>query len=486
MADPYTTAVLADAPDVYYLFDNTSGGGGHDSSGNNRDLTHISGGSGVWGSGPYTGWYSSYADMNRDLWNLTKTSNWTYEFWVKNSSTQMGVVCNSAGGGSRGWAFEYNRNFCTQPGSAPYYLNLMIPGAWGCTTMRWVSDAAWHYVALVLGTGGAWSYYLDGTNVGTSTNSSTITPYIAGDVLNIGTLGTADPNRVYSRFACYPTALSSAQIAAHYAAAGPVTVATCAYGTRKKATSPAVDLLTEAAITGILLAAGLSWWEVLLVVFAGQQIDVNKLCSSLPPQPPPPTPDALNYPPYKLLEYLYQNVWNYYCECVPGSPAAPPPPAGTATKPTGFPDPRVIVVNPTNPCLDLTEVRRMLDAILRQLNIDVQMDTLLQRYSLPFATVRGTSHFGLVATGSLSIADLIGVQITITDRPPNRELEGAPNYVWDLGWISCMDGNGFIQERRITRDVEVWMPREFQEATILGYVFKTGVTATITELLPEA
>jgi hypothetical protein len=279
--------------------------------------------------------------------------------------------------------------------------------------------------------------------------------------------------------------LSAARISAHYAAAAPIVVPICAYGTRKKATSPVVDLLTEAALVGIMEAAGLQWWEVLLLVFAGQQLDVNALCAQLPPTPPPPTPEALEYPPYKLLDYLYQMVWNTYCECIPGTPSPPSPPMPTGTKPTGMPDPRVIVVNPTNPCLDITEVRRMLDSIMRQLNIDVQLDTLQQRYMLPFATIPGAVHSGLTGSGSFAISRLIGVQIVVTANLPDRTLEGAPLYVWDIGWISIMDGNGFIQERRITREVEVWMPSHFQEATLLGYSLKGAVEVRITELQAE-
>jgi hypothetical protein len=45
-----------------------------------------------------------------------------------------------------------------------------------------------------------------------------------------------------------------------------------------------------------------------------------------------------------------------------------------------------------------------------------------------------------------------------------------------------MDDNGFIQERRITRDVEVWMPRLMTDATTFGYFLKDGVSADITLL----
>lgn len=260
----------------------------------------------------------------------------------------------------------------------------------------------------------------------------------------------------------------------------------CSYGTELKPGQDAQVWLSDTLLQLVVAALPQSWWGILLGVFAGQALNVANMCAELPIIPPPPVATDFLPPFIGLQKYVAPMLWNYFCQCKSGPVTPPPPVIDFGSKPTGLADDRTIVVNPTNPCLDLTEVRRMLDRIMKVLGQDYALDTLMQRYELPFATVRGATHSGLGGTGSFNISRLIGVQITITARPPNRELEGAPTYVWDLGWISCMDGNGFIQERRITRDVEVWMPREFQEATILGYMFKTGVTANITELQAES
>jgi hypothetical protein len=49
-----------------------------------------------------------------------------------------------------------------------------------------------------------------------------------------------------------------------------------------------------------------------------------------------------------------------------------------------------------------------------------------------------------------------------------------------------MTGDGMIEEKRITRDTQVWQPRLIQEASTFGYFFKDATVATITELQPEA
>ena len=94
-------------------------------------------------------------------------------------------------------------------------------------------------------------------------------------------------------------------------------------------------------------------------------------------------------------------------------------------------------------------------------------------------------HGGLSGSGSLAISGLVGIQIDITSPLPPRQLEGTPPYIWDLGWMSILTPDGMIEERRITRDTQVWQPHLMNEATTLGYFFKEGVVGTITELQPE-
>ena len=127
----------------------------------------------------------------------------------------------------------------------------------------------------------------------------------------------------------------------------------------------------------------------------------------------------------------------------------------------------------------------MLYEILRQVQQNSKLVTLLQRYGLPFKYLLGPAHAGLSGAGSLPISGLVGVRCDITSALPAKQLEGTPPYLWDLGWMSIMTPDGMIQEQRITRDTQVWQPQLVQEASTFGYFLKPGVVATVTELQPE-
>lgn len=112
--------------------------------------------------------------------------------------------------------------------------------------------------------------------------------------------------------------------------------------------------------------------------------------------------------------------------------------------------------------------------------------TQLQRYMLPFAYVNGAAHSGISGNGSFAISRLLGMAVSLTTIPNYVGSEIAnPNRLFDVGWISIMDGDGNIQERRITQQTMTWIPRHFQEATTFGYFLNPGVVATFTELEAE-
>jgi hypothetical protein len=135
--------------------------------------------------------------------------------------------------------------------------------------------------------------------------------------------------------------------------------------------------------------------------------------------------------------------------------------------------------------LDLTEVRAKLDQLLRITGSDRDLDTIMQRWKLPFAFVTGTVHSGLTDSGTIPISRLVGLRVDVTDSTPAGEFEGNPPYLKDQGWLSVSDGGAMLQETRITRGSQDWYPREMQLATVFGFFAKDGVTLTITELLTE-
>jgi hypothetical protein len=113
--------------------------------------------------------------------------------------------------------------------------------------------------------------------------------------------------------------------------------------------------------------------------------------------------------------------------------------------------------------------------------------TLLQRYMLPFGSVLGAAHSGLSGQGSFAVSRLLGVQVVITTLPAALGVEvGSPDFHFDVGWISIMTPDGFIDERRVTATTQAWYPRMMADAATLGYSFHAGVVATITEVEAEA
>lgn len=98
---------------------------------------------------------------------------------------------------------------------------------------------------------------------------------------------------------------------------------------------------------------------------------------------------------------------------------------------------------------------------------------------------RGTAHLGLTGSGSLAVAGLRGVAVEVTTGTPTTPLlPGNPPYQWDLGWMSVLTGDGMIEERRLTRQHQVWLPASMSLTTTFGYFLNPGVVATITELVP--
>jgi hypothetical protein len=111
---------------------------------------------------------------------------------------------------------------------------------------------------------------------------------------------------------------------------------------------------------------------------------------------------------------------------------------------------------------------------------------LLQRYSLPFATIPGAAHSGQAGTGSFSVSRLIGMRVDITSHTTTRpDLEGNPAYVWDQGWMSILTGDGMIEEKRISQTHFEWLPKQMPLALTFGFELRPGTVATFTELQAE-
>lgn len=100
---------------------------------------------------------------------------------------------------------------------------------------------------------------------------------------------------------------------------------------------------------------------------------------------------------------------------------------------------------------------------------------------------RKTQHPNLTGSGSIPISRLRGLAADVTAGTPTVPLlPGNPPYQWDLGWMSISDGGGMIQEQRLTRQHQVWLPPECANAVTFGYFLNPGIVVTFTELAPTA
>lgn len=112
--------------------------------------------------------------------------------------------------------------------------------------------------------------------------------------------------------------------------------------------------------------------------------------------------------------------------------------------------------------------------------------TLLQRQLAPFAHVLGAAHAGLTGQGTIGVNGLLGVKLELTTIPAHYGVEvGSPDYHFDLGWLSVLTPDGFIDERRVSAQVTSWMPRLMSDATVVGYSLNPGVVGTLTEMRRE-
>lgn len=122
-----------------------------------------------------------------------------------------------------------------------------------------------------------------------------------------------------------------------------------------------------------------------------------------------------------------------------------------------------------------------------QIQLILDMVTLIQRQIAPFAFIDGPAHTGLTASGEITISDpLIGVRVDLTTVPARAGLiVGDPDRRFDAGYVSLGDADGWFGTVPIDTDNQLWQPRWSGAVTKIGYSLTPGVVATITELRRE-
>jgi hypothetical protein len=132
------------------------------------------------------------------------------------------------------------------------------------------------------------------------------------------------------------------------------------------------------------------------------------------------------------------------------------------------------------PCCTSTDpiTRATLQSIL-------DMVTLIQRQTVPFAYISGATHSGLTGTGSISVQGILGVLLNVSVPARAGTEVGTPDTVYDCGWINFGTADGYSDRQFITSDSQVVFPAAAGAWTLVGYTFLPGVTVTITELIRE-
>jgi len=266
--------------------------------------------------------------------------------------------------------------------------------------------------------------------------------------------------------------------------AGPTTP--CVYGTQVKPGVAAALTLLPDFISAVATTRGMGWIAARFAALYYTVLNVEDLCSRLPPVPSDILPNDFSGNFGKMIEALGALLWPELCECIPGSPTPTPPvvwvdnlPPGSATTPT-FP-----VSTPGDPAA-LSAILSRLSEIQAALAQDLELDTLMQRWQLPFATVEGSTETDLADEGQFGVDRILGLLITVTQLPEGvTTWPGNPIYIKDLGWIAVDDGGAMLQELRITRQQQWWFPTKMQLATRVSWALTPDTRIAVQMFRPE-
>lgn len=111
---------------------------------------------------------------------------------------------------------------------------------------------------------------------------------------------------------------------------------------------------------------------------------------------------------------------------------------------------------------------------------------LIQRQIAPFAFIDGPSN-SVTGTGTVTVTNpLVGVRVDLVDVPGRAGLiSGTPDELFDIGYVSLGDDDGWFGSQRLGKASQLWQPRWAGAVTKIGYSLTPGVSATITQLERE-
>lgn len=124
-------------------------------------------------------------------------------------------------------------------------------------------------------------------------------------------------------------------------------------------------------------------------------------------------------------------------------------------------------------------------AVLAMLDSIFQLVTLIQRQIVPFSYISGPIHSGLTGTGSVTVTSIMGVLLNVSVPSRAGEIAGTPPVVFDCGWVTFGDANGYSVRKQIRSDSQVIFPEVAGLWREVGYTLLPGVTMALTELRRE-
>jgi hypothetical protein len=215
-------------------------------------------------------------------------------------------------------------------------------------------------------------------------------------------------------------------------------------------------------------------------------LDVSTLCSRGPVEGVTLDMSTWTASAITLWNTFQWAAWWSYCECIPGTPTPVEPPIPVIPQPPNWPPLVTFSCDPAVICDTLLKIQQQLAGVQQTAQQALEMATLIQRYQVPLEVVAGAKHSNLSESGAFGVSRLIGFQVDIVQRDANRPVvPGQPQYLWDMGWMSISDGYGMLQEKRLTRDHQVWLAPSCQTADRFGYYLTPGTVVNVTELQAE-
>lgn len=269
----------------------------------------------------------------------------------------------------------------------------------------------------------------------------------------------------------------------------------CQYGFAKK--HPDSSLVDAGAgyIGGLLTRLEGLWAIPATILAAVGYYNLDTLCDG-PPEPDVDLEPADYFailPAYamtrshaKLAQKFKRALWLQYCDCAPAPVGMPPP---TPPAQVNYIQPTWYITNNNN-TISNTDIANTLNLILNNntsntySSRDTQQLAAASSPCAPLAYEAGFVHEGLVGQGAFGISDVVGFRVEVVSHPTNNlVVPGQPPYIWNLGWVSTLMPDGLLDEKRVTRDAQLWFPCALALADTFAYTLRAGVELRVTELV---